>query len=103
MKLSTTSFEFDQLPIYNRLFLAMWKLKKGYPPTKEFSFGEVIELSLALTNDLSHEDSDGRTFNNILKYDEVILGWEGQEPLDITFYELNQKLRRRLTQYSKAY
>jgi len=102
MKLKTLESEFDELPVYNKLFLARWKEKKGYTLTKEFEFGQLAELALALTNDLNFEDSDGRVFNNILKYEEFLLAFEGKQPISILWHEVNTKLRRRINMYVVA-
>ena len=109
MKLSTTPQEFDQLPIYNRLFLAMWKLKKGYAPVKECTFAEVLELAFALTNDLHYDATvrdgpdEAAMFNNVLDYQEFLLAFDGDDPLGILWYKLNEKLRRRINQYIVAH
>jgi hypothetical protein len=100
MKLKTSKIEFDSLPVLNRLFIALWKSKKGYTSDKELSFGELVELSLALTNHLEYDSPALRTtFNNALHYEEIQVAWDGKQPIDILFYELNQKLKRRIVQY----
>ncbi len=100
MKLKTSESEFNELPVLNQLFLAEWKLRKGYTPSKECDFGQLVELALALTNDLRFETpSEHTTFNNSLQYDEILIAWEGGEPISILFFELNKKLRRRINQY----
>ncbi len=100
MKIKTTTEDFNELPIYNQYFIAEWKRKKGYRPTKECEFGEVFEMSLAVTNDLVFDSpSERTTFNNSLQYNEIQMSWDGREPLEILWYELNQKLRRRINQY----
>jgi len=100
MKQFTSQTEFDSLPLLNQLFLAIWKKEKGYTPDKALSFGQLIELSFALTNDFKYETPPERsTFNNSLQYEEIFLGWDGNEPIDILWYEINQKLKRRIIQY----
>jgi hypothetical protein len=97
MKLTISKQDFDSLPILNQLFWALWLSEKGYKAEKELSIGQVLELSLALTNDLKFETPAERTtFNNALHYDEIFLGWDGNQPLDILFYEVNRKLDRRI-------
>jgi len=104
MKLSTTNNEFDSLPLLNKLFFALWKKKKGYKMTKELSFGELIELSFVVTNDLRFDTPLERgTYNNSLQYNEITLSWDGVEPIDILFFELNQKLNRRILSYLVAH
>lgn len=99
MKLHLTKSEWEQLPILNQLFLALWKKQKGYSQTKELSFGELVELSFALTHDLHYDSpSERTTFNNSLDYDEIRIAWDGVEPIDTLNYELQQKLKRRITQ-----
>lgn len=100
MKQKILRSDFDSQPVYNQLFLAWWREEKGYIDTAEWSFGEVVELALALTQDLHFEDSDGRVFNNLLNYNEIHIGWDGEDPLDVLWYELNQKLKRRIMQYA---
>jgi hypothetical protein len=99
MKLSTTSQEFNELPHLTQVFLLAWKEKKGYALTKEFSMGELIELAAAVTSDLQFDESDGRTFNNCIRYNEVSIAWDGIEPIEILWFELTQKIKRRITQY----
>ena len=100
MKLATNNYDFDSLPLLNRLFLALWKFRKGYGSSKEFTFGQVAELSFAVTNDLKFDTpSERTTFNNSLQYDEFMLSWDGVQPIDILFYELNKKLKRRILSY----
>lgn len=100
MKLITNSQAFDELPSLNQLFLALWKQYKHYPPAKEFSFGQLIELSLALTPDLKFESPAERTtFNNSLQYEELFFAWDGAEPIETLWYELNQKLKRRISKH----
>ena len=100
MKLQTTDSDFNNLYIYNRYFLLRWKILKGYKPNKSFDFGQLLELAFALTNDLQHDEVAERLiFNNTLQYKEFTLGWDGIQPIDILFYEINQKLKRRINQY----
>lgn len=100
MKMTTTIKDFDQLPYLNKLFFLLWKQKKGYRIIKECDFGQLLELSFAVTQDLRFETSAEKTaFNNILEYKEILIAWDGVEPIDILFYELNEKLKRRINQY----
>lgn len=92
--------EIESLPLSNQLFLALWKTEKKYPRITEWSFGEILELALSLTPDLRFETPSERTiFNNSLQYEEMLVGWDGEEPIDILWYEVNQKLKRRINQY----
>lgn len=97
MKLVILKEEFESQPLLNQLFLALWKQKKGYHD--DLSLSQLIELACALTPDLSFDDSDGRVFNNSLHYGEFHIAWDGSEPLDVLWFELNQKLKRRITNY----
>lgn len=100
MRQNISRDEFDELPPLNRLFLALWKQKKQQNQTKELSFGELVELSFALTPDLRFDTpSERTTFNNSLQYDEILIAWDGREPIETLWYEVNQKLKRRIFQF----
>lgn len=98
MKLIILQNEFESQPLLNQLFLALWKQRKGYEG--ELRLDQLIELACALTPDF-HTDTpnDRSTFNNGLHYSEMFYGWDGDEPIEILWFELNQKLRRRINQY----
>lgn len=100
MKLTTKKEDFDSLQLYNQLFLALWREEKGYPDTKEFSYGEIVELALAISPDFRFDTPAERTtFNNSLQYNELFIGWDGAEPINILWYEMNEKLKKKLHQY----
>lgn len=100
MKLETLEHEFDELPTNNKLFLALWRQKNGYKESKVFSYGELVELALVLTSDFHHDAIAERvTFNNMLEYDETQIAWEGNEPIESLWYELNFKLKKRITRH----
>lgn len=101
MKLRITSSDFDNQPLLNRYFFARWLDLKNYRVTKEMEFGQLVELAFSITNDLHFDDSEEYTgvFNNFLKYREIRIAWDGKEPIDVLFYELNEKLKRRINQH----
>lgn len=77
-------------------FIRLWKERKGYVPILELSIGEAIELLMAVTYSFYKDDSDGRFFNNVLRADEVSVQWEGEELIDILYYEIVQTIKKRM-------
>jgi hypothetical protein len=77
-----------------RLFIEVWQRKKGYTISPVLSYGHLVELQMAVSNNLHYEESDPRFFNNILINNESVIGWEGQEPIDIVAYEVIQNIKR---------
>lgn len=105
MKLRTNKADFDRLPVTSRYFLARWKQLKGRPVIKEWEFLELIELTAALGNDLRFEtsvrknDEASAMFNNVLDLDEILLAWDGSQPIMIAFYKMSEKVKRRIIQH----
>jgi hypothetical protein len=75
-------------------FITHWKQKKGYSSPDQLLLGEVIELLIATTRNLHHEDGDGRFFNHLLTNNESSVGWDGQELIDILYYEVQEALKK---------
>jgi hypothetical protein len=86
----------SDLPQTIKDFILLWKQTKGYSNPDSLDVGEVIELLIATSHNLRHEESDGRFFNNILMNEESLIAWEGEELIDILFYEVIQNIRHRL-------
>lgn len=81
---------------YERLFIMLWKKNKKYEDYRVLSLGECLELIIATTYNLHHEESDTRFFNHILTNDESLIAWEGTELIDILFFEALQGIKKRL-------
>lgn len=79
-------------------FITTWRQNKGYKQNEPLSFGECVELTIALSYNLHQEWSDGRTFNYILTHPESLLAWDGEEAIDIFFYEFREQYKKRLAQ-----
>lgn len=96
MKLKLLPKDYDQMSPTAKRFIDVWKQRKGY--TDEFlSLGEVIELLMATTYTFYKEDSAGQFFNNLLTHDESAIGWDGDELIDILFYEVCQNIKKRIS------
>lgn len=103
MKQAISKEEFNELPVLNRLFLALWMERKGYGARKEITYGELLELGFALSNDFKYETSPERAFfNNLLEYETFHTGFDGSEPIEALSYEVNKKLRQRIVRYGAA-
>jgi hypothetical protein len=102
MKLHISASEYDELPQLTKVFWSLWFEEKGYAPTKEIHLEQMIELAFALTPDLHFDDSDGRTFNNILTYDELMIAFDGSQLTDAAWYEVNKKIRQRILLFDKS-
>lgn len=78
-------------------FIHIWKYKKKYPQDSKLSIGECIELLIATTFNLRYENSDGRFFNKILSNSESVIAWEGEELIDILFFDVKRAILQRLS------
>jgi len=76
-------------------FIAQWKQIKGYPSPQTLTIGEIIELLIATSSHLHHEESDGRFFNNIMINNESVISWDGDELIDILLYEAIESIKKR--------
>ncbi len=77
-------------------FISIWKRRKKYSPEPSLTLGECIELLIATTYNFHKEESDGRFFNNALTNNESSILWDGEELIDILFYELIETIKHRL-------
>lgn len=77
-------------------FILLWKKRKGYGEDLTLTLGQCIELLVATTYNLHYEESDGKFYNKLLLNDETVIGWDGEELIDILFYEVIQAVRMRL-------
>jgi hypothetical protein len=76
-------------------FILSWKRNKGYSPTFKITLGECQELLVAITPNLHIDFSDGRFFNKSLINAESSFQWDGDEPIVILFYEIEQNIIQR--------
>ncbi len=92
----------EDLTEHEREFLKLWKLRKYQDDTTILTVGDCLELLIALEGQ-RHEVSvidellGGSYFNNVLVTEDLILAYEGDELLDILFYNVRKALRRRLS------
>lgn len=93
MKQFSTTEDYELLPAINKLFWQLWLLKKGYAPSTALSIGQLMEVSFALPNTLHYDNPAERTtFNNSVEFETLLFAFDGDEPLDSYFYEVNHKL-----------
>jgi hypothetical protein len=90
----TISINGEPLSIQQTIHL--WQQVKGYPVIDEVSIGDCIELLIATTYNLHHEDVAHGVFNNLLTNTESIVGWDGKELIDILYFELITAIKKRL-------
>ena len=103
--MTLTDKEFNELPLYNKLFWIVWSKRKGYPITRNLPMSHILSVALVL-GDLRHDTSIERvrsddqptTFNNVLDLGEFLLAFDGKEPIESLSYTVNQKLRKRINQ-----
>jgi len=87
--------EYDAADPFVLSFAETWKKRKGYT-TETLSLGECIELMVAVSYNLHHDWSDGRFFNHILTNELSIIAWDGEEPIDVLWYEIIIAMKRRI-------
>ncbi len=100
MKLFITQDQMDELSPSEKEFIRIWREHKKYNQSHPLSFGECVELLVAYSYNLHHEDSlyqEGESFfDNILRNKQSIFAWDGTEPIDILFYEAKIHIKKRL-------
>lgn len=106
MKQLTSDKDFDSYPLLNRLFYALWLQKKGYVVKKEISFSQWKEIAddLGLIRkstsiERMRSDDQGLFFDYVLDLGEFVLAWDGEDPIDILSYRVNERLKRRINQF----
>lgn len=95
MKQLLDKSQFDEAPDFVRSFVTAWKQRKGYT-TETLTLGECIELMIGVSYNLRKDDSDGRFFNYILTNELSIVAWDGEEPIDVLWYEIIIAMKRRV-------
>ncbi len=83
------------IPYHIRLFVRLWKQKKHYDLSNNLTIGQLLELIIATSTNLHKEDSDGRFFNHILKNDESLVAWDGDELADTLLYQALENIKKR--------
>ena len=78
-------------------FILTWKKRKYHEDLPILTLGHCIELLIATTYNLHKESSDSRFFNNIISNNESVIAWDGNELIDILFYEVRQAIKIRLS------
>ena len=78
------------------LFIKAYKACKKYPNANVLLLGEAIEILAAVSTNLHKEYSDGRFFNWVLMNTESSIAWDGEQLLDILFFEIEENVKRRL-------
>lgn len=94
MKLIVELTEDNSSPAVRR-FISLWKTRHQYKNLTELTLGEALELLVAVSYTVYHEDSDGRFFNTIIRGEELLIAWDGDELIDITLFEICQNLKHR--------
>lgn len=106
MKHITSKQEFNSYPPSVQIFLLLWKYHTNRAITKQVTYSEWKELALCLTNELQHDtsierkrsDDQSATFNNVLDLGEMIIAWDGREPIETLSYLVIQRIKKRLVQ-----
>ena len=87
---------------HEREFLKLWKKRKYNDESPVLSVGDLWELLIALKG-VRHEVSvidelaAGSYFNNTLHTEDLVIAWEGDEPVDIFFFNVRKELKRILS------
>ena len=95
MKLYLTEQDWNETPPLTKQFIEIWKQRKNHD-NQLLTLGQVIELLLATSFTFYKEDSDPRFFNNLLTNEESLVAWDGNELIDILYYECCQNIKKRL-------
>lgn len=86
--------EWQQLSEKGQQEVLYWLKKKQY---RELNLGVCIELLADISYNLHSDDSDGRFFDNILINHESVVGWDGQELINIIWFEICQNIKNLLS------
>jgi hypothetical protein len=95
-KQAITLQEWYDLPRNIQQFINLWQEKHGQTPTATPSLSQVLQLHRAVCRSQHSEESDGRTFNYNLIGEEFAIQWDGEQIIDIAFYEVVQGIKKRL-------
>lgn len=94
MKQTTTELINERPSV--RLCFLLWKKYKGYDDSFPH-LGHLWEMIDVFSTNHKREWSDGRFFGHLIQNKESSMAWEGNEPLDILYYELVTIIKKRLT------
>lgn len=86
----------EKIPESISKFILIWKSNKGYDSDDNLTIGQTIELLVATTYNLHKDHSDGRFYDKLLLNEESSIGWQGEELIDILFYEAAKNIEKRL-------
>ncbi len=108
MRQHITEQEFYNTPQSVQLFIQIWQKRNSYTITPYLSYGQIIEMQMAVSGNLRHEinlvDEYASTgfFDNVHANPESLQAWAGKEPIEIAFYETCQSIRRLLSRHRKG-
>ena len=78
-------------------FFIRWRIKKSYPSSLTVDITDCLEILLAMP--IHHKDTsfDGSlVFDNLIDLKEFKLGFDGDEPIDMMLYYIEQYITDRL-------
>jgi hypothetical protein len=76
-------------------FIRIWMERKGY--SGDLTIGYCLELLIGITQNFHTDHSVGRFFNHVLENEESAISFDGEELLDILYYELRKAILKRLS------
>ncbi len=94
MKLFLSLAQMREMTTAEREFIDLWRTRKGYNNAEPLSLGECLELLIATSRNMHKDWSDSRFFNNIMTNKESLLAWDGEELIDILWYEARQQIKK---------
>jgi len=96
MKQEITETQWAEMSKSGQDLISAWKHNKGYT-SPLLTLGQCIEFMVAISYNLHFDNSDGRFFNKILINNESVIAWEGDELIDILWFEITKILQFRLS------
>lgn len=85
----------SQLQPLTRAFVTRWRIRKHYPPSRFIDITDCFEI--LNTTPAAHTDSIlSGTYNRTIELHEMQFGWDGEEPLTIMIYYVEQYIKDRI-------
>ena len=93
MKLLITEQQWQELPESHRRFITLWKGRKRYA-NDLISLEQCIELLIGYSRSLHYDDILHGVKDNVLDKEEIVIGWDGEEMIDILWFYVKDTLKR---------
>lgn len=102
MKRQITKNQWDALPPNIRLLILFWKLYVGYQVREGLDFFQIVEFARFLGAERkdvdlyfeTHSADGSKYFNNAILFNEFVLAFDDEQPIDSLFYETTVKAKQ---------